>query len=299
MSYKQIAPLATAGINSSASINYSPVSGKVITLVSGTDFIGYTGENTALGVNAGNIASVSGDYNTLVGYEAGKVITTAAGNVMVGRQAGKAHTTGNDNIYLGYVNSPNKTSGTGNTCLGSQSGASISGNYNTIVGFQCGNYPTNESNNILLANIGTPGDNHVMRLGETGVGTRQVSTTYIAGVYGVTTTSATTSPVLISDGEQLGTIASSARFKKDIADMGDSSSAMMQLRPVTFKYKAHTDDVMQFGLIAEEAQQVMPGIVNLDQEGNPFTVRYHDMIPMLLNELQKLAARVAELEAKV
>ena len=44
-------------------------------------------------------------------------------------------------------------------------------------------------------------------------------TTWIENIYGVTTVSGTTAPVVVSDGGQLGTVASSERFKMDIATM--------------------------------------------------------------------------------
>jgi Chaperone of endosialidase len=34
--------------------------------------------------------------------------------------------------------------------------------------------------------------------------------------------------------------------------MGDASDRLAKLRPVTFRYKGHPDEPMQFGLIAEE-----------------------------------------------
>jgi hypothetical protein len=60
---------------------------------------------------------------------------------------------------------------------------------------------------------------------------------------------------------QLGTLTSSRRFKEQIRDMGDSSNALMKLRPVTFLYKPEYDNgqrTLQYGLIAEEVAEVYP-----------------------------------------
>lgn len=57
-------------------------------------------------------------------------------------------------------------------------------------------------------------------------------------------------PVVVSDAGQLGTVASSEQFKKDIASMENASEAVLLLRPVTFHYKADTKATPQFGLIA-------------------------------------------------
>jgi hypothetical protein len=84
---------------------------------------------------------------------------------------------------------------------------------------------------------------------------------------------------------------SSRRFKEQIADMGDSSSKLFQLRPVTFVYKAEYDNgrtrTPQYGLIAEEVAKVYPEMAVYDKDGQPYSVKYQLLAPMLLNELQK------------
>ena len=83
--------------------------------------------------------------------------------------------------------------------------------------------------------------------------------------------------------------------------MGDSTDALMKLRPVTFLYKpeyARGDRTLQYGLIAEEVAKVYPELVAYDKDGQPYTVRYQHLAPMLLNELQK-QYRQAEEQSRV
>jgi len=83
--------------------------------------------------------------------------------------------------------------------------------------------------------------------------------------------------------------------------MGDSSSALMKLRPVTFLYKAEYDKgqrTLQYGLIAEEVAAVYPDLVAYDPEGKPYTIKYQYLTTMLLNEVQKQYHR-AEAEGEV
>jgi hypothetical protein len=97
-------------------------------------------------------------------------------------------------------------------------------------------------------------------------------------------------PVVIDSNGQFGTINSSQRFKEDIYDMGDVSSTLLQLRPVTFRYTqpfADGEKPVQFGLIAEEVAEVIPELVTLDTDGQPETVKYQLLAPLLLNEVQK------------
>ena len=79
--------------------------------------------------------------------------------------------------------------------------------------------------------------------------------------------------------------------------MGDSTSPLMKLRPVTFLYRpeySKGDRTLQYGLIAEEVAEVYPELVAYDKDGQPFTVRYQYLAPMLLNEVQKQYRRAEQ-----
>jgi len=83
--------------------------------------------------------------------------------------------------------------------------------------------------------------------------------------------------------------------------MGDASDVLMKLRPVTFRYR---EDVVgsegaqqpQYGMIAEEVAEVAPDLVAADAEGKPFTVMYHELPALLVNEAQKERRAIFELE---
>ena len=84
--------------------------------------------------------------------------------------------------------------------------------------------------------------------------------------------------------------------------MAEASAGLLELRPVTFRYKqepAAGDQPLQFGLIAEEVAAVLPDLVVYDDEGRPETVRYHLLSSMLLNELQKQHSRLGERSGKL
>jgi hypothetical protein len=122
----------------------------------------------------------------------------------------------------------------------------------------------------------------------------------------VTTQHGQTAPVIVSADGQLGTVASSERFKKDIATMQKASEAILSLRPVTFHYKTDTQGTPQFGLIAEEVAKVNPALVLPDKEGKPYTVRYDAVNAMLLNEFlkehrknERQEVTIAELKAEI
>ena len=81
--------------------------------------------------------------------------------------------------------------------------------------------------------------------------------------------------VFVNGSNQLGTTTSSRRFKHDINSMADDSASIYQLNPVTFAYNSDETDTKQYGLIAEEVDEVFPDIVVKDEDGQPYTVQYH------------------------
>ena len=126
--------------------------------------------------------------------------------------------------------------------------------------------------------------------------------TKISGVFGVTTVIGSAIPVLIDTDGQLGTVSSSIKFKEDVHDMNESSNKIMNLRPVTFKYKRPNVDglkPLQYGLIAEEVEEVFPELVVRDKDGEIQTVQYQILPSLLLNEVQKLRATVDQLVEEI
>jgi Chaperone of endosialidase len=113
------------------------------------------------------------------------------------------------------------------------------------------------------------------------------------------------------------TLTSDARVKQDVADYATGLEHICALRPVTFRYNglggSQNDGKTHIGLIAQEAQPVMPEIVidaaaatqNPDGTPTPLTAR---LLPgqlgmdasalkfALVNAVQELAGRVAALE---
>jgi hypothetical protein len=173
--------------------------------------------------------------------------------------------------------------GSSNTAVGNAALIFSTGNGNTALGDSAGTGVTTANNVICIRNAG---DN-------------VSDTAWIGNVFGVTTESGTTAPVIVSDTGQLGTIASSERFKKDINTMDRASEAVLLLRPVTFHYKSDAKETPQFGLIAEEVAEVNPALVLPDKEGKPYTVRYEAVNAMLLNEFLKEHKKVEQLESTV
>ena len=158
---------------------------------------------------------------------------------------------------------------------------------------------TTGSNNIYVGNSGAGDESQTIR-----IGTAQTQT-FVAGIG---TTPVSGAIVMVDSGTgQLGIgPPSSARYKQDIETMGHRSTGVRQLRPVTFAYRGDAAGTAHYGLVAEEVAAVYPELVVRSSTGEVQTVKYLELIPMLLNELQhehqlrqQESARVAALETQL
>ena len=68
---------------------------------------------------------------------------------------------------------------------------------------------------------------------------------------------------------------------------------------MTFRYTHDAQRVRQYGLIAEEVATVYPELVTRTATGEVQAVRYQELIPLLLNELQRQQQELAELRTIV
>jgi hypothetical protein len=257
--------------------------------------------NTASGVSALQ-ANTTGGFNTASGFDALQSNTTGIQNTASGDQALQDNTTGGSNTASGFQALQANTTGGNNTASGTSALASnTTGNSNIAIGFEAAvNVAPGNSNNIHIGNLGVSTDGSTSTTGVIRIGTIGTQTSaFIAGVYGGTPGTSNLLVCVDANGT-LGTTgcggtSSSRRFKEEITEMGDSSSKLLQLRPVTFFYKPQYDDgshTLQYGLIAEEVAQLYPEMVGYDKDGQPASVKYQALAPMLLNEVQKQNAQL-------
>jgi trimeric autotransporter adhesin len=252
--------------------------------------------NTAVG-NKVLYLNSSGDANTAVGDMSLYYNQNGSYNTANGYQALIWNRTGQNNTALGAGALYFNTNGNFNTAIGDDSlVGNTSGSNNIAIGYLAGNNLTTGNNNIHIGHQGVAGESNTIHIGTSnGQGNNVQTATYIAGIWAATPPGDTVR-VLVNSAGRLGVETSSQRFKEAIEDMGSRSDAVLSLRPVSFRYKPDTDPqgVAQFGLIAEEVEQVAPELVVRDQEGKPYTVRYDQVNAMLLNEFLKEHHRVEQ-----
>ena len=219
---------------------------------------------------------MSGTFNTANGNEALFSNTSGYLNTANGLDALYSNTNGNYNTANGAQALQNNTSGAYNIALGYLAGYSI----------------TTGGNNIDIGNEGVSTDTNIIRIGYS------QTATFVAGISGVTVSG---TPVVVNSSGQLGVAPSSQRFKDNIRKMADASDMLYSLQPVTFRYKPGIDPqgTPQFGLVAEEVEQVDPNLVVHKANGEIFTVRYDAVNAMLLNEFLKEHHKVQDLEQRL
>ena len=234
-----------------------------------------------MGLNAGNF-TLTGNQNVGVGVSALSGDTSGYENTAVGYRTLIGNNTGFYNVAVGTDAMFGNKSGNSNTALGWN--ALVNGGGNNIIAFGLG-AGTNVSGgsfNIYIGNTGAA-EGNTIRIGTNGLQFRN----FQAGIYGATINGGTATPVFIDASGQLGTTSSSRRYKHNIEDMGEDSANILELRPVTFAYNSDVSETKQYGLIAEEVDEIFPGIVVRDADGQIESVQYHILPVLLLNEVQK------------
>jgi Chaperone of endosialidase len=231
--------------------------------------------NTAIGWGA-LAANTTGSLHTAVGFNAlaNNIASESGVNTAVGADALSANTSGGENTAIGFFALPFSTIGSLNTALGFGAGAGI----------------TTASNVTCIGPVS----------GVSTVAGELDDSCYIAHIHDQPVDSGTAQFVFVDEDGKLGTTNfSSQRFKREIRPMGQTSEAVLALKPVTFQYKSDKKGGPQFGLIAEEAARVNPDLVVHDKNGQVVAVRYDAVNAMLLNEFLKEHKKVEEQGRKV
>jgi len=219
--------------------------------------------NTASGGSA-LFNNTIGDYNTATGGSALYSNVTGESNTAIGQQALQSNISGSDNTAVGLETLVSNTNGSHNIALGDGAGT-----------------------NVMTAD-------RVICIGA--VGEDVSNSCFIGQIFNVISAGGT--PVFINSNNKLGTITSSRRFKEQIKPMEQASEVLFALKPVSFRYKKELDPtgISQFGLVAEDVEEVNPDLVVRDREGKVNTVRYDQVNAMLLNEFLKEHRKVQDLE---
>ncbi len=95
-----------------------------------------------------------------------------------------------------------------------------------------------------------------------------------------------------------GTFSSDKRLKQNIKNITTGLSVVKKLNPVSYDWIKPTDKGMQgtqMGFIAQELEEILPSMVlTSDDEQKTKSVKYHEMLPILVKAIQELDTKNSE-----
>ena len=100
-------------------------------------------------------------------------------------------------------------------------------------------------------------------------------------------------------GGELQKSTSSQRYKRNIETLKDSyADAALKMRPVIYESAMKDNATKYVGLVAEEVAQVSRELVTF-KDGQPESVAYDRIVPLLINLIQRQQASIEALESRV
>ena len=310
-----------------------------VTFANGADIITASAgtSNFRAGVDAGNSIQDGGNFNTVVGDQAGTAITTGDSNVIVGMVAGDALTEASDNVAIGQgaltddtkgsksvaigrqaLTAQNFTSATAthNTAVGHNAGVAVTtGVSNTLIAALAGNALTSGSNNMFLGKdsgrSGSPGGNITTGSNEIVLGDENISAANIQVDW---------------------TVASDARDKTDFTALDLGLDFVKALAPVTYKWDkrskygdktaddydlnaqtpdgTHKEDWLDIGFKAQEVEalEIAAGYNKSNKtnlvsshtgDGKQMGLQYSKFVPILVKAMQEQNALIESLTARI
>tara|TARA_R100000995_G_scaffold82781_1_gene57220 strand:+ start:41 stop:1783 length:1743 start_codon:yes stop_codon:yes gene_type:complete len=287
------------------------------------------GRNIAIGVNAMQ-ESTTAQYNTCVGDQAGRHLTTGTYNVFIGPNVGGGtYDSGNNTWY--------RTSGSGNVAIGSSqfNGAGMadcSGNWNTALGYNAGLKHTSATESTCVGSFAgydvTTGSNNLL-LGNDAGRTNSPSGNITAGDNRVCLGNDQITALYCAD---TSISSSDSRDKTDVTNFTHGLSWVNKLNPITYRWDKRTwyheynedgslkstatpdgskkRERQHIGFLAQDVLAVEQAdgyaskkddmlVVNLNEDDTAYGLKYERLVPVLVNAIKELSTKVETLETKV
>jgi len=231
------------------------------------------GYNVAVGTGA-MLNNNGGQLNVAVGQRALYNNTTGSNNVVIGRKAAYQSTTGTKNVVVGYQAMDANSTGSANVCIGQQAGSNIStGSGNIVIG------ELNSSGTFSpMSTVGS--NNNRIHLGHSSIGIAYVQVAW--------------------------SIASDKRDKMNFAPVPHGLDFVNQLKPTAFQYKLDRNTEtpngnVRYGFIAQDilALEGDNPVVIDNEDANRLKYTGENLIPVLVNAVQELTAKVKHLEDEI
>ena len=234
-------------------------------------------EAIAIGVSAGQYRQ--GDYTTALGknaaYQEQEPYALAIG------YGAAFYKQGQGAISLG-TEAGRDTQGIYSVAIGQNAGFKKQGQYAIAIGANAG-YTSQHNRSVILNASGTT------------LNSTYTNALYIAPIRNAASGTTTLHYDPASKEVFYSTNTSDLRLKRNVQPIPSGLAALLQLRPVTFDMKISLADTLypihKAGFIAQEVQQVLPGLVSpLPGPDTLLTLNTTDIIPLLVKAVQELHA---------
>lgn len=265
--------------------------------------------NTFLGVSSGNHFGPFSDYNIAIGYEAGgsgvpNPFSYSQLNTVIGAYSGSSLQYGYDNLCLGTASGQSLTNGNYNMAIGGSSTIQ-DGYYNIVIGLSSASVG-GLINSTAIGAYSLVASNNTMALGGTGDNAMDV-------LIGYSSTSGYQLDVNGTTRNLSGTwVTSDNRFKKNVTTLNGALGSIMKLNPVKYQYKDNIVTINekgdttkfnfskgdQIGFLAQELEQVIPELVNTDNNGYK-AVNYAQMVSVLVQGIKEQQVQIEKQNIKI
>jgi hypothetical protein len=221
--------------------------------------------NSFFGFHAGNVND-EGDYNTFFGSGAGTSNTSGSHNTFFGSGAGHDNISGNNNTDVGGNSGESNETGNNNTFIGNYTGMANAGSGNVFIGYMAAYDEYYISQKLYIQNS-------------------DMSEPLIYGEFD--------NKLLLISGKLV--FSSGRRLKKDIEPLKASLDKVLQLKGVTFRWKAGEDrgKGKNIGFIAQDVEKVAPELVYTVAEGHK-SLSYDRFLPLLVEAIKEQQALIRE-----
>jgi hypothetical protein len=280
------------------------------TFIQGDLQIGNSGRRIRLGNNSNysvgeySLGSVtSGENNVAFGFGTMNSMTSGNANVALGYRAMDYANFGSGNIAIGNLALFSSTASE-NVAIGNWSGLAIQGGYNVAIG-SFSDVINNAQRSVAIGYQAQANQDDAIVLGNAfnvnikvgiGTGSPQAKLHVANGdarIDGniVATGSVTASNVMAP---------SDQRLKKDIRQITDALTTVLQLQGLSYTWKDDAKNLgkRQHGLIAQELEKLLPDLVNTDSVGMK-SVNYIALIPFLIESIKEQQQQIVKQQDKI
>ncbi len=282
--------------------------------------------NAYFGVGSGNLTQTA-TFNTGIGAQALREITTGSFNTAVSANGLLNTTTGSLNTAMGMQSLLGNTTGSDNTALGHNAGytgvsgafANTTGAFNTFIGSLSGpGSATQLQNATAIGAYATVTQNNSLVLGcvsgvascpaTTSVGIANSAPGFLLHVGSASTTSGTSVARFQNAGGTCTvtpntaggiTCTSDERAKKNIEAFTGAVDLLERINIKKYNMKSDKDgSIKQVGVIAQEVEDVLPGLVVTDSDGSK-SFSYAGLTPILLQAIKEQQVQINQIKAGV